>query len=152
MQTQFEILKITRGNYLKAIEGLSDEQLLIIPKGFNNNILWNVGHILSSGQKLTYGLAGLPLGLPEVIPTAFAKGTDPKSWNGAPIDVKVVKELLVELPVKLEEDYKKGIFKSFKDYPTSYGFLIKNIEDSITFSNTHEALHLGVVKSLRKLV
>ena len=151
MQSQFEILNITRANILKTVCGLSDEQLVAIPKGFNNNIIWNMGHIISSGQKLTYGLAGLPLNLPESIPATFAKGTDPRSWTTAP-DIQLIKELLQSTPGKLEEDYKQGLFKSFSEYKTSYGFLIKNIEEAIAFSNVHEALHLGVIMRQKKLV
>ena len=41
MKYQFEILKQTRANVLQAIESLSHEQMNQIPKGFNNNIVWN---------------------------------------------------------------------------------------------------------------
>jgi hypothetical protein len=151
MDHNFQILKITRLNILKLVSTLSDEQLLFIPKGFNNNIIWNMGHIISSGQKLTYGLAGLPLGLPESIPVIFAKGTDPKGWTEKP-DIKTIKELLLSTPEKLEKDYKNGIFKDFKEYQTSYGYLIRNIEEAISFNNVHESLHFGVIMSLKKLV
>ena len=39
MQKQFEILNATRNNVLKAIEGLTLDQLNTIPTGFKNNIM-----------------------------------------------------------------------------------------------------------------
>lgn len=151
MKKEFEILKITRGNILKAVQNLSDEQLIKIPQGFNNNILWNVGHIVSSGQKLTYGLSNIPMKVSEDYPTIFGKGTDPKKWSSTP-DIGEIKGHLISTPALLEEDYKQGIFKEYKEYPTSYGFTICNIEDAIAFCNIHEALHFGVIMAMRKLV
>jgi hypothetical protein len=154
MKREFEILKITRANILKTIQNFSDEQLLKIPQGFNNNILWNMGHVLSSTQKLTYGLAGLPIGIPDEISGFFGKGSNPKQWQQTP-EITEVKKYLSSLHFLLEEDYKKGVFKEidrFKEYPTSYGYNITSIEDSIAFCNTHEGVHLGVIMAIRKLV
>jgi hypothetical protein len=151
MNREFNILKITRANILKTIANLSDEQLVKIPQGHNNNILWNVGHIVSSNQKLTYALSGNPMRIEEELLVLFGKGTDPKQWKSTP-DIKKVKEYLTSTAIWLEEDFNKGIFKSFKEYETSYGFPLKNIEDAISFGNTHEAVHFGIVMAMKKLV
>ena len=47
MQQQIAILKATRANILKQIEGVSLAQLNEIPAGFNNNLIWNAGHAVS---------------------------------------------------------------------------------------------------------
>jgi hypothetical protein len=52
----------------------------------------------------------------------------------------------------LREDYQHGVFKSYKEYPTSYGFELKSIDDAIIFNNVHESLHLGTIMALKKLV
>lgn len=151
MKREFEILKVTRANILKTITGLTEEQLLKIPQGFSNNILWNVGHIISSNQKLTYALSGNPMRIEDELPALFGKGTDPKQWKSTP-DINKVKEYLISTAVWLEEDFNKGIFKSFKEYETSYGFPLKSIEDAISFGNTHEAVHFGIVMAMKKLI
>jgi len=151
MNTQFEILRITRENILKSIQGLSDEQLIKIPEGFSNNILWNMGHVVSSSQNLIYANSGLPLRVPENMPLLFGKGSNPKLWNAVP-DVKSVKEYLVSTVTQLVQDYEKGMFHEYKPYQTSYGYFITNFPDAIAFSNVHEALHLGVIMSLKKIV
>jgi hypothetical protein len=71
MKKEFEISKITRNNILKAVQNLSDEQLIKIPQGYNNNILWNMGHVVGSGQKLTYGMAGMPMRVSEDFPVSL---------------------------------------------------------------------------------
>jgi hypothetical protein len=151
MEKQFDILAITRKNILSLIEKLSDEQLIEIPGKFNNNILWNAGHILNSQQKLCYGLTGNPLYIPESYSPLFSKGTSPKEWQKTP-PIADIKKFLSETSQHLKEDYKRGIFKTFKEYTTSFGYDLKSIEDVICFNNVHEGLHLGVMMALRKLV
>lgn len=145
----FEVLKTTRNNCLKNIENLSDEQLLVIPQGHNNNILWNLGHIVSAQQGLCYGRAGLPMNISPDFIAFFRKGSAPSAWENSP-SVKEVKELLISTADKLEQDYKAGLFQSYNEYPTSYGVTLKSIEDAIAFNNVHEGLHLGVIMALRK--
>ncbi|WP_289139088.1 DinB family protein [uncultured Brevibacillus sp.] len=41
----FRQLQDYRSETLHAVEGLTEEEVNIVPKGFNNNILWNLGHI-----------------------------------------------------------------------------------------------------------
>jgi len=151
MKKEFEILKITRNNILKAIQNLSDEQLMKVPQGYNNNILWNMGHVVSSGQKLIYGNASVPMRINEDYPAFFGKGSNPRQWQSTP-DIHKVKEYLTSTPALLEEDYNKGIFKSYKEYETSYGFLITNVNDAISFCNIHDALHLGIIMAQKKVV
>jgi len=42
------------------IEDFSLEELNKIPEGFNNNIIWNIAHVIATQQALVYGLSGLP--------------------------------------------------------------------------------------------
>jgi hypothetical protein len=151
MKKQFDILDITRKNILSLIEKLSDEQLIMIPEKFNNNILWNAGHVLNSQQKLCYALTGNPIYVPEIYSTLFSKGTSPRDWKKTP-QIEEMKRWMIETARYLREDYKKGIFENFQEYKTSFGYELKSIEDVICFNNVHEGLHLGVMMALRKLV
>ncbi|MFL5729389.1 MAG: DinB family protein [Cytophagaceae bacterium] len=151
MDRNFDLLEITRNNMIRLMSGISEEQLFTIPAGFNNNIIWNAGHSLNSQQKLIYGMAGIPLRVPESFSAFFSKGTSPSEWQKRP-DVNEVKKLMLETVQLLKEDYKKGVFKTYKAYPTSYGFELKNIEDAIVFNNVHEGLHLGTAMALKKIV
>ena len=51
---QFEILKLTRQYLLNDIKDLTVEQLNEVPAGFNNNIIWNVAHMLATQQGICY--------------------------------------------------------------------------------------------------
>jgi hypothetical protein len=151
MERQFDILNITRNNILSLLEKLSEEQIIVVPPKFNNNILWNAGHVLNSQQRLCYGLTGNPLYIPESYGPLFSKGSSPKDWKETP-PIGEIKRLLMETTPLLKEDYHKGIFKNFKEYTTSYGYTLRSAEDVICFNNVHEGVHFGVMMALRKLV
>lgn len=151
MNTQFDILRINRKLIQKKIEGLSIEQLHKIPEGFNNNIAWNVAHLVVTQQLLHYKLSNLNCLVPDELIENYRKGTFPtetftqEKWEE-------VLELFDGLPNTLQEDYEAEIFKEYIEYPTSTGFVLKNIKDAIAFNNFHEGIHLGTILSLLKFV
>ena len=62
------------------------------------------------------------------------------------------KEQFLQLPVQLNEDYEKGIFKNYTEYITSVNVTLSTIEDGIDFNLYHEGIHLGVILQLLKFV
>ena len=151
MKNHFDLLKVTRNNVLRHIENLSLESLNHIPQGFNNNIAWNLGHIVATQQLLCYGLSGNAMAMENDFINKYRKGSKPENdLNQSELDF--IKNQIIILPEKLEDDYANGLFLNFKEYPTSYGAVLNSIEDAIVFNNMHEAMHLGVIISLKKLV
>ncbi|WP_020528013.1 DinB family protein [Flexithrix dorotheae] len=143
------ISRASRNNILKIIESHSIDDLNKIPEGFNNNLVWNFGHIIVTQQLLTYGLAGLELNLDMGIVNKFRKGSKPTSPISSE-EVDFLKEKLFPLVDKLEEDLGKKIFENFKTYPTSYGYELNSIQEAIAFNNTHEGMHLGYMLALKR--
>lgn len=151
MKVQFDILTKTRAIVLYYIKELSLDQLHVIPDGFNNNIAWNIAHLVVTQQLLHYKLSGNDCLVSDELIAAYQKGTSP-SVNFSQQAFDEVLELFQGLPSTLEEDFEAGIFKEYSSYKTSTGFVIDSIEKAIIFNNFHESLHLGVIMSLRKLV
>ncbi|CAM1339023.1 DinB family protein [Tenacibaculum aestuarii] len=151
MNKQFEVLKRSRELVLKRIEGLTTEQLHTIPEGFNNNIAWNVAHLVVTQQLLHYKLSGLNCLAPDELIEEYRKGTFPKK-EFTEEEFEEVKELLLGLPDTLQEDFEAGIFTEYEEYETSTGFVIDSIESAIAFNNLHEGMHLGIIMTLTKLV
>ena len=81
MDQQFEILLITRKNVLNSIKDLSIEALTKIPKGFNNNIIWNAAHNLATQQLLVYKLSGQSPVIPGELIDKYRKGTSAPAFN-----------------------------------------------------------------------
>ncbi|MEM1118077.1 MAG: DinB family protein [Bacteroidota bacterium] len=130
---------------------LGDDALVQVPDGFSNNVLWNVGHVVVTLELLTYGLAGLDLGVPASMVAAFRKGTSPADWDETP-DPEAVRHYLHASPDRIEADLRDGRFEAFREYKTTPGVVLASVDDAISFDLYHEGLHLGAVLALRKLV
>jgi hypothetical protein len=135
----------------KSVTGLSEEQLLVIPDGYRNNILWNLGHVAVTQQRLCYKLSGLDLYIPDDLCEALKIGSSPADWK-APPDFNQIMAYLYELPDKLEADFRSNRFEHFHEYTTSTGVTMSDIDDAMIFNNIHEGIHLGIILSLRKAV
>lgn len=149
MQNHIDILKATRANILKQIDGVSLEQLNLIPEGFNNNLIWNAGHVAVTQQLLCYAMSGLEVKLPKDIIANYRKGAKPEKAVSQE-EVDQIKVWLTESIDWLATDLEAGIFKTFKTYPTSYGYTLTSIEDAVNFNNTHEGMHLGYIIAMKK--
>lgn len=136
---------------VRMIENLTDAQLCHVPEGYRNNILWNVGHIVSSHQILLYQRAGLPMGVTEEFVAAFGRGSSPAEWSSTP-DIEGVKSLVREQPAQLEDDFKSGRFTDYERYTTSTGIELRNWEDALAFNHFHEGVHTGVILAQKRLV
>lgn len=139
----------TRQRILEILEQYSAEQLNTIPPGFANNLIWNAGHVLVTQHLLTYGLCNLPLELPTEMIEQYRKGSKPEKAVSAK-EIAEIKTLLIDSNKTLFHNYKKGIFKEFREYETSFGARLTSIEMAIAFNNTHESLHMGYMLALRK--
>jgi len=125
------------------------EQLTKIPQGFNNNIWWNIAHVVVTHQLLLYGLGKKPLMVNDTLVANYRKGTYPQ---GIPTEAEIqeMEELLLTTVEKAENDYTEGYFEEFGEYTTSLGITLSSFEDALAFDTFHEGLHLGVILSLKK--
>ena len=155
MNTALRLLKSTRQAFLGLTRDLSDDQLLHVPTGFNNNILWNLGHVAVTQQLLTYNLSGLDLNVSGEMVKTFRNGTSPSDWQTPP-DVEEVKALCLSLVDKTIEDYQQGLFEGDQEthfpYTTRLGGELEDFEDAVQFNNLHEGLHVGTVMALKRLL
>lgn len=151
MKTQFDILKKSRELILAELKDLSLEQIHQIPQNFKNNIAWNVAHLVVTQQLLHYALSSLPTLCSDELVADFRKGTSATKIFTAD-EFETVKKQLIDLPLQLEKDYENGVFKSYKTYPTSTGFVLDSIESAIQFNNFHEGIHYGIIRSIKKFL
>lgn len=151
MKASFDLLKATRKLILKNIDSLSLQEVNRIPSGFNNSIAWNVAHTMVTQQLLCYNLSGKDMLVSERFIEEYRKGTQAdKPFKQE--DWESCKQLLLSLAEELERDYYAEEFSQYTTYPTSYGYEIHSIEEAIQFNNLHEALHLGYIMSMKRIV
>ncbi|GAA4195809.1 hypothetical protein GCM10022289_00510 [Pedobacter jeongneungensis] len=76
-----EILRASRNRLLQLIETSGNEILFKIPAGFNNNIIWQIGHCITSQQRHVYMRSGLPMYISKAFMESFEIGSSPRSWG-----------------------------------------------------------------------
>ena len=151
MNAHFLNLRQTRSNFLKLVDGHSLATLNQIPVGFNNNLLWNLGHILVSTQLLVYKPAGLAMRIEEPIIEKYRRGSKPDGKANS-AEVEQLKGLAISTLDALESDYEAGTFTQFEPYITGYGIPLNSVEDAIRFVPLHEAMHLGYSMALKRML
>jgi len=144
-------LRQIRTNALKAIEGLSTEQLNKIPDGFNNNIIWNAAHMLITQQLLVNKMSGLEVYASSEEILSYKKGSKPERKVSDEEIAEIKKRLLTSVD-QFEEDMRAEKYKNFNEYTTSFGVTLKTSKDAMEFNNIHEGLHFGSILALKKLV
>lgn len=148
---QFELLKTTRANIIQLIDGLTIDQLNTIPDHFNNNLIWNLGHVLVTQQLLMYKLSGNECYISNDIIDQYRKGTRPDYY----VKQKELNYILENLFLTIDyaiDDLAGNKFKEYKTYPTSYNVELKSIRDAVVFNNIHEGLHYGYMMAIKKFV
>jgi len=151
VQQVFETTIRSRNMILELLQKDTLEQLNKIPEGFNNNLIWNIGHIIVAQQLLVYKLSGLPMMIANEMVDKYKNGSRPER-DVTQAELDEIKNLLLETINKTAADYNNGVFKTYNEYTTSIGFNLKNAEEAIVYNNFHEGLHLGIMMSLRKFI
>jgi len=150
MTKQIEQLKKTRLFLLELIKGLTPEQLNEIPHGFNNNTIWNVGHLFIVQQRVCYLRAGVETVIDDQSFSDYKPGTKPYKTIEVN-EINRIKNLFVSVIDTLQTDYEKNIFLNYLPFP-AYGFEVTNIDEAINFILFHEGLHLGYVMALKRVL
>ncbi|MCA0152252.1 DinB family protein [Winogradskyella vincentii] len=151
MDWAFDITIKTRKFLNSFIENLSLSELNKVPDGFNNNIIWNIAHVVVTQQLLVYNLSGLPTIVSKEMIDSYRKGTKPlRDLNQAEVDA--IGNLLFSTIEKTKDDYDSKLFQTYNQYTVTTKNTISNVEEAIEFNNFHEGIHLGYILALRKSI
>ncbi|SDW18120.1 DinB family protein [Flavobacterium degerlachei] len=151
MNTSLEVTRTSRKMLSQFLKGYSLAQLNSIPEGHNNNLIWNIAHVVVVQQMLVYNLSGLPMNISATLVQKYKKGTKPEQ-DATQAEVDEIYSLLVETIDQTEVDLNNNVFVNYQEYPTSTGLVLKNVKDAMSFNNFHEGIHIGAILSLRKFV
>lgn len=151
MDWAFDIIIKTRKFLNSFIENLPLSELNKVPDGFNNNIIWNIAHVIVTQQLLVYNLSGLPTIVSKEMIDSYRKGTRPlRDLNQAEVDA--ISNLLFSTIEKTKDDYDSKLFQTYNQYTVTTKNTISNVEEAIEFNNFHEGIHLGYILALRKSI
>lgn len=147
-QIIFSQIELNRSRTLSVAAGLSERQADLIPQGFNNNIRWHLGHILTTQERLSLRLIQETLELPEDLMSLFLNGTKPGDWQTAPPDLPTIIALLEEQPGRIQKRLQgrleENITVPFKDF--------EQLGEALIFCIGHEATHTGYIMALKKAI
>ncbi len=149
-----DIFVRTRHWIAHTVDALSAEQLLAVPRGFDNNILWNLGHIIVVHQGNIYSRIGLaPLVDLEKMYPLFRAGSSPSAWETPPDSAAIV-AMLVGHADRVSADFSAGKFDdiSYQSRTTGNGVEITTLTQAMLYNTAHETLHLGTIQALKNFV
>lgn len=151
MKHPIAIIKSTRAFLLNTIADLTLDELNEVPTGFNNNIIWNLGHMIAAQQSICYVRAGLPPRVDETFLAAYRPGTRPEGRVDE-AGVAQIKNLLLTTLDDLEQDHVNGLWQQYPAWSTRYGITLDSIESAVSFLPFHEGLHSGYIMAQKRLV
>ena len=153
MKETFKFIVDARKAFIQLLDELSLEEINQIPDGFNNNIIWNFGHIVVSTQTLCYVRTGISPDTSSIkYLDAYKKGSKPTYFVTAD-EVVELKALAITTIEKIEEDLKKGLFKNIQPYDTAtYGATLHSFADVLITTAGHDNLHLGYAIAQRRAI
>lgn len=151
MDKMLETTSRQRKAYIDMLSGLSMQQLNTIPEGFNNNILWNLGHIVATQQLLVYSLSGERWTVDKELIKAYRNGTRPERLYTEADRQLVIDNMLA--PIQATHTLRAaGGFSTYQPFKLPTGFEITDYDSAVLFNLFHEGLHMGYVFSINKFV
>lgn len=146
MTNYLALLEERRTILLKETERLTTGQYNLVPPGFNNNIIWNMGHTLIVSEGILYGNTPFEIPIHEFDIDGFKKGTKPELAIDDYGISQIRKSLSDTVPVlrKLLKDIASASPQISKGDPIHP--LIN--DKSLNFMLFHEDMHFAKIQQL----
>jgi hypothetical protein len=153
MEKILATIKASRRKLLSIVEELTTDEMNYIPTGFNNNLAWQIGHLVVTEQILCYKLSGNKFTIEEELIDLYKNGSKPEKYISS-AEIEKLKGYLLSTIDQLESDLSTNIFDNYTPYTIStyQGYELTNVKDAITFIVSHDGLHYGSSLALKKLI
>lgn len=153
MKETFKFIIDSRKAFIKLIDELSEEDLNKIPEGFNNNIIWNFGHIVVSTQILCYIRTGIWAETSRIkFVDAYKKDTKP-TYHVSKSEIEELKALAISTIKDMEEHNEQGLFNKIEPYSTAtFGEQLNSFKDVLVTTIGHDNLHYGYALAQKRII
>lgn len=149
----FKQLRFVRDSTLSQVVGMKDEESLFIPKGFNNNIKWNLGHIYVIQEKFGFQIIGEETESPNFFMELFSTGTKPIDWGDQSLpSIEALIQLLKNQVDRIEHSLEGRLDDVIVPYTTSTGLTLSTSKELISFCLYHEGMHFDAIKSIKRMI
>lgn len=151
MERTFNNIRKNRLNFLELFSELSTEKINEIPDGFNNNIIWNFGHIIASQQILCYEFSNNAPLIEEAYISKYRRGTKPtKAVDNSEFN-KLASYLITTID-KTEDNLRSGLFNNYSPRTLLSGIELITIDDAIRWTAVHDGIHFGYALALKRIL
>lgn len=149
----FNFIIQTRQAFIQLVDSLTIDELNHIPEGFNNNIIWNFGHIVVSTQSLCYVRTGIKTDASWIkYNDDFKRESKPSRFINAD-EVNELKALALSTIKDIQSDYHNGIFDKVQPFATStYKVEMNTFGEILVTTAGHDNIHLGYALAQRRLI
>ncbi|MBY0121982.1 DinB family protein [Bacillus sp. S/N-304-OC-R1] len=152
-QTIFQHMDTVRSITEKAISKIPEELANIIPKGFNNNIRWNFGHIAFVQEKIVFEILGEEKNVPNEYEKLFGAGTKPAQWDIQAPTLSEIAIVLSEQKTRIKEFLPGRLHEKLSTpFTNKSGITFYTAGETFLFSFYHEALHMETIKQIHRAI
>lgn len=147
MKFLMDHFRMFRGSLYSLLESTPETIADEVPQGFNNNIRWHAGHILTAGDAF-FSLKSVP----KEYQTLFGPGSKPADWSG---EVPSLEKLISQLREQESMIEEKIVPKFHEALPKSIQLRdleLKTFAEVAAFHNVHEAMHISSIQAFKRLL
>ncbi|MGU3472581.1 DinB family protein [Paenibacillus sp. D51F] len=142
----FTQLHAYRRELMDMIADVSEAEAEEIPAGFNNNIRWNLGHIIIDQYLWIRALTKEDMPVPTTFTAWFGYGTGPSAFTSDTPSFSELSLILQRQPAIIEERYGNRMQEEFA--PINMG--MHTIEQVMIRTIFHEGLHIGAIQAIKR--
>jgi hypothetical protein len=148
-----QLILASRSSIIQLVQPLTTDQLNRIPDGMNNNIIWNMAHLIAVQQDRCYLQAGIEAHASDSLIANYKYGTKPAEKVDDQFYNSIKQQLVQHIEVAAE-DYAQDKFRNFLPFNSRLypGLEISTIEEAFQFIVLHEGLHQGYIRQIVKLI
>lgn len=143
-------IELPRSMFMKFVKNLDEKIVDVQPEGFNNNIRWHIGHVLTTSEQMMFGYPERSTNLPLTYKALFTMGSRPADWG---TEIPKLEELISHLESQTSRI--REIPDEFFSQKLPFQFPIETIQtfgDMFEFMLFHEANHLGQMQAMKRIV
>jgi hypothetical protein len=146
------VIDSIRRKAIQIINESSIEDLNKIPDGFNNNIVWNFGHLVVSGYSLVFRVTGVDPELPISYLDKYKKGTRPEP-HVTREEIDDLIGLSGQFIPTVQQALQAGRFEKITEYTTgTFGVPNTNIEEMLSTVALHDSVHWQCMKHYQRFL
>lgn len=143
-------LDFARGYTLSSLNKSIDTEWDTQPKGYNNTIRWNAGHVFVSMEYFVSSvIEDYEMVHPEWAPF-FATGSSPASWEGDAPSKEEIMMALKEQSARIIKAVEGNLEKTIVNPIKIADMTLENVETVVQFVIWHEGIHAGIISGLNR--